>query len=102
MDKYSSPRSYENSTRSSWYPFPQNSWSDSQALLQELQTIDSAITNIPMTPQGELKSRHIESSNNMQQQVIVTDSTGATNSLIESAKSHLNEAKSCIVKAKVK
>ncbi len=41
--------------------FPQINWSDSQALLQELQAIDSAITNISMAPQGELKSRHIES-----------------------------------------
>jgi hypothetical protein len=71
--------------------FPQSNWSDSQALPQELQTIDSAITNIPMTPQGELKSRHIETSNNMRQQAIVTDSTGATNSLIESVKSDLNK-----------
>jgi hypothetical protein len=67
--------------------FPQSNWSDSQALPQELQAIDSATTNIPMAPQGELNSRHIESSNNMQQQTIVTDGTGATNSLIESVKS---------------
>ncbi len=52
-------------------PFPQSNWSDSQALPQELQTIDSAITNVPMVPQGELKSHRVESSNNMQQQVIV-------------------------------
>jgi hypothetical protein len=52
-------------------PFPQSNWSDSQALLQELQTIDSAITNIPMSPQEELKSRHIEPSNNMQQQFLL-------------------------------
>jgi hypothetical protein len=45
--------------------FPKSNWSDSQALLQELQAIDSAITNIPMAPQGELKSRHIALSNNM-------------------------------------
>ncbi len=33
--------------------FPQSNWSDSQALLQELRAIDYAITNIPMTPQGQ-------------------------------------------------
>ncbi len=59
-------------------PYPQSNWSDSQALLQELEAVDSAIANIPMTSQAELKSRHIESSNNMQQQATVTDSTGAT------------------------
>ncbi len=73
-------------------PFPQSDWSDCQALLQELQIIDSAITNTPMTPQGKLKSRHIASSNNMQQQAIVTDSTGATKSLIESVKSDLKKS----------
>ncbi len=71
--------------------FSQSNWSDSQALHDELQAIDSAITKIPMVPQGELKSRHIESSNNMQQQVIVTDSRGLTKSLIESVKSDLNK-----------
>jgi hypothetical protein len=64
-------------------PFPQGNWSDSQALLQELQSIDSAIINIPMAAQAELKSRQIESSKNMQQQVIVADSTGLTKSWIE-------------------
>jgi hypothetical protein len=48
-------------------PFPQSNWGDSQASHQELQTIDSAIINIAMAPQAELKSRHIASSNNMQQ-----------------------------------
>ncbi len=63
--------------------FSQSSWSDIQAMLQELQAIDSAITNIPMAPQAELKSRNIESSNNVQLQVIVTNSTGKTKSSIE-------------------
>ncbi len=71
--------------------FPQSNWSDSQALLQELQTIDSAITKTRTMPQRELKSHHIESSNNMQQQAIVTDSTGKTKSLIESVQSDLNK-----------
>ncbi|MCC8399454.1 MAG: conjugal transfer protein TraG N-terminal domain-containing protein [Rickettsia endosymbiont of Platyusa sonomae] len=74
-------------------PFPQNNWSDSQTQIKELQTLDSAITNIPMTTHEDLKNRYIASSQTMQDNATVTDSSGATKSLVESVKSDLNKGK---------
>ncbi len=41
-------------------PYPQSNWSDSQALLQELQAVVSAVTNMPTVPKAEIKSHPIE------------------------------------------
>ncbi|WP_375326567.1 hypothetical protein [Candidatus Tisiphia endosymbiont of Nemotelus uliginosus] len=74
-------------------PLPQTNWGDSQTQAKALQTIDSTINNTPIETQNDLKTNYLESNNRLQEQAMVTDSTGAQKLLTESVKSDLNKGK---------